>query len=73
MSFIVAFFVSATAGKRYPAWLALALTFVSTIWLAPLIYGYACREIDALALAGWLLAVVIAAEATRDPGRAGGR
>src|ERR1700758_1682265 len=28
VSFIVAFFVAATAGKRYPAWLAMALTFV---------------------------------------------
>ena len=65
VSFIVAFFVAATAGKRYLAWLALALTFVWTIWLAPLIYGYAVPANDALALAGWLLAVSIAAEATR--------
>jgi signal transduction histidine kinase len=65
VSFIVAFFVAATAGKRYPAWLALALTFVWTIWLAPLIYDYAVPANDALALAGWLLAVAIAAEATR--------
>jgi signal transduction histidine kinase len=65
VSFIVAFFVSATAGKRYPAWVALALTFGWTIWLAPLIYGYAVPANDALALAGWLLAVAIAAEATR--------
>jgi signal transduction histidine kinase len=65
VSFIVAFFVAATAGKRYPAWLALALTFIWTIWLAPLIYGYAVPANDALALAGWLLAVAIAAEATR--------
>jgi signal transduction histidine kinase len=65
VSFIVAFFVAATVGKRYPAWLALALTFVWTIWLAPLIYGYAVPANDALALAGWLLAVAIAAEATR--------
>src|SRR6516162_10605272 len=40
ISFIVAFFVAATAGKRYAAWLALAISFVWTIWLAPLIYGY---------------------------------
>jgi signal transduction histidine kinase len=65
VSFIVAFFVAATAGKRYPAWLALALSFVWTIWLAPLIYRYAVPANDALALAGWLLAVAIAAEATR--------
>jgi len=66
VSFIVAFFVAATAGKRYPAWLALALTFIWTIWLAPLLYGYGVPPAnDALALAGWLLAVAIAAEATR--------
>jgi len=65
VSFLVAFFAAATAGKRYPAWLALALTFVWTIWLAPLIYRYAVPANDALALAGWLLAVAIAAEATR--------
>ena len=65
VSFIVAFFVAATAGKRYQAWLALALTFVWTIWLAPLVYGYAVPANDALLLAGWLLAVAIAAEATR--------
>jgi signal transduction histidine kinase len=66
ISFIIAFFVAATAGKRYPAWLALAFNFAWTIWLAPLIYGYANPSLnDALLLAGWVLAVVIAAEATR--------
>ena len=66
LSFIVAFFVAATAGKRYAAWLALVLTFVWMIWLAPLVYGYPVPPAnDALLLAGWLLAVAIAAEATR--------
>ena len=65
VSFLVAFFVAATAGKRHAAWLAQALTFVWTIWLAPLIYRYAVPANDALLLAGWLLAVAIAAEATR--------
>jgi signal transduction histidine kinase len=66
LSFLVAFFMAATAGHRYPAWLALALTFVWTIWLAPVAYGYRVPPAnDALALAGWLLAVAIAAEATR--------
>ncbi|MGH3302599.1 MAG: sensor histidine kinase [Streptosporangiaceae bacterium] len=65
-SFFVAFFVAATAGKRYLAWLALALAFVWTIWLAPLVYGYAIPPPnDVLAAAGWALALVIAAEATR--------
>src|SRR6202047_3457447 len=40
-SLIVAFFVAAPAGKRHWAWLVLALSFVWTIWLAPLVYGYA--------------------------------
>ena len=66
ISFIVAFFVAATAGRRYSAWLALALSFVWTIWLAPLIYGYNNPPVnDALLLAGWVLAVAIAAEAYR--------
>jgi signal transduction histidine kinase len=66
VSFIVAFFVAATAGKRYSAWLVQAIHFVWTIWLAPLVYGYANPPVnDALLLAGWVLAVVIAAEAYR--------
>jgi signal transduction histidine kinase len=66
VSFVVAFFVAASAGKRYSAWLALALAFVWVIWLAPLAYGYGVPPADdALLLAGWLVALVIAAEATR--------
>jgi signal transduction histidine kinase len=65
LSIVVAFFVAATSGKRHSAWLALALGFVWDIWLAPLIYGYAVPLNDMLLLAGWLLALVIAAEATR--------
>ena len=66
LSFLVAFFTAATAGKRYAAWLALALSFGWEIWLAPLAYGYGVPPAnDALLLAGWLLAVAIAAEATR--------
>ncbi len=65
ISFIIAFFVAATAGKRYPAWTALAFSFVWTIWLAPLAYGDRIPSLnDALLLAGWLV-VAIAAEATR--------
>jgi signal transduction histidine kinase len=66
ISFIIAFFAAATAGKRYPAWLALAINFVWVIWLAPLIHGYANPPLnDALLLAGWVLAVAMAAEAYR--------
>jgi signal transduction histidine kinase len=57
---------AATAGKRYAAWLVLAINFAWAIWLAPLIYGYAIPPAnDALLLAGWVLAVAIAAEAYR--------
>jgi signal transduction histidine kinase len=63
---VVAFFVAATAGERYAAWLALAFAFVWTIWLGPLAYGYSSPPVnDVLLLAGWTLALVIAAEATR--------
>ena len=66
LSFVVAFFVASTAGQRYVAWLALALAFVWRIWLAPVAYGYAVPPLnDALLLAGWLLALAIAADATR--------
>ncbi|MGH3292543.1 MAG: sensor histidine kinase, partial [Trebonia sp.] len=67
LSMVVAFFVAATAGKRYAAWLALAFCFVWTIWLAPLAYGYPIPSVtDVLLLAGWTVALVIAAEATRS-------
>src|SRR6516164_9978714 len=65
ISFIIAFFAAATAGKRYSAWLALAIDFAA-IWLFPLIFDYPEPPVnDALLLAGWLLALVIAAEAYR--------
>src|SRR6516164_9731468 len=65
VSFIIAFFVAATAGKRYSAWFALAIDFAA-IWLFPLIYGDTNPPVnDALLLAGWVLAVAIAAEAYR--------
>jgi signal transduction histidine kinase len=65
-SFVVAFFVAAIRGKRYPAWMALAIGFAWTIWLAPLIYRRPIPPVnDALLLAGWTVALAIAAEATR--------
>ena len=73
VSFIVAFFVAATAGKRYQAWLALALTFVWTIWLAPLVYGYAVAG-KRRAAARWVAAGGgDRGRGDQDPGRAGGR
>jgi signal transduction histidine kinase len=66
ISLIVAFFVAATTGRRYSAWLVLAIQYAWVIWLAPLVYRYTGPPVnDALALAGWLLAVVITAEAYR--------
>jgi signal transduction histidine kinase len=66
ISMVVAFFVAATAGKQYAAWLVLALACVWTIWLAPLAYGYKIPPLnDALLLAGWSVALAIAAEAAR--------
>jgi signal transduction histidine kinase len=64
--FPVAVFVAITAEKRHEAWLALAVAFVWAIWFAPLAYAYATPQTkDVLAAAGWMLALVIAAEATR--------
>lgn len=66
LSFVIAFFVAAAAGKRYTAWLALAFGFVWVIWLAPLAYATTVPPLhDILLLAGWVVALVIAAEATR--------
>jgi signal transduction histidine kinase len=65
-SFVVAFFVAATSGRRYSAWLVLAIAHVWTIWLAPLVFGYHFPPAnDTLLLVGWTVALVIAAEATR--------
>ncbi len=66
VSMVVAFFLAATAGKQYAAWPVLAIAWVWTIWLAPLAYGYAVPPAnDTLTLAGWSVALAIAAEATR--------
>jgi signal transduction histidine kinase len=66
VSFVVAFFVAAVAGKRYQAWLALAVGYVWDIWLAPFVHGYGIPSAtNALLLAGWLVSLAIAAEAVR--------
>ncbi len=66
VSLVVAVFTAAAAGERYPAWLAQAIAFCYVIWVGPLAYRYPVPPVyDALALAGWLLAVLMAAEATR--------
>jgi signal transduction histidine kinase len=69
LSLVVAVFTAATAGERYQAWLAQGIAFCYVIWVAPLAYGYPVPPVnDALTLAGWLLAILIAAEATRIRG-----
>jgi signal transduction histidine kinase len=65
-SLIVAFFAATTAGNRYVAWLVMAFRFTWAIWLAPFVYGDKIPPSnDVLLIAGWLLVIVIAAEATR--------
>ena len=73
VSFIVAFFVAATAGKRYQAWLALALAFVWTIWLAPLVYDYAVPAKRRAAARRVAAGGGDRGRGDPDPGRAGGR
>jgi signal transduction histidine kinase len=69
LSLVVAVFTAAAAGKRYQAWLAQAIAFCYVTWIGPLAYHYPIPPVDdALTLAGWLLAVLIAAEATRIRG-----
>jgi signal transduction histidine kinase len=66
LSLIAAFCVAATAGHRRPAWLAMGTRFAWGTWFSPLAFGTAVPPLnDTLLLAGWLLALVIAAEATR--------
>src|ERR1700730_16548095 len=56
ISFIIAFFVAATTGKRYSAWLALAIDFAGAIWRAPIIFHSPYPPLnDTLLLAGWTL------------------
>ena len=69
LSFIIAFFLALAAGKRSVALPALALNYAWIIWLAPLADDYPVPPAnDALLLAGWLLSVAVAAEATRIRG-----
>jgi signal transduction histidine kinase len=67
LSMIIAFFVAATTTRsRYWAWLVLAARYVWGIWLLPYASGKAMPPLnDALLLAGWELAMAVAAEAAR--------
>ena len=63
---IVAFFLAVLSGHRWPAWSAVALRLVCSIWLIPVVYGDAVPPInDILLLVGWLTVLVVVAEALR--------
>jgi signal transduction histidine kinase len=65
-SLIVAFFLAATSGHRYAAWVVIAVGYLSSVWLAPLAFGNRVVTLAyALGLAGWLAVLVIAAEVVR--------
>lgn len=66
LSLVVAFFVAAATGHRRPAWLAIVLGYISSVWLVPLASGNPIVPLgNALLLAAWLAVLVIAAEAWR--------
>jgi signal transduction histidine kinase len=66
LSLIVAFFLAASSGHRYAAWVVIAVGYLCSVWLAPLAYGNPRVSLTfALALAGWLAVLVIAAEVVR--------
>jgi signal transduction histidine kinase len=66
LSLIAAFFLAAASGHRYAAWVVIAVGYLSSVWLAPLVFGNRGVSLAfALALAGWLAVLVIAAEVVR--------
>src|ERR1700728_1786160 len=66
LSLIVAFVLAATSGHRRAAWVVIVVGYISSVWLAPLAYGNPVGSLTfALALAGWLAVLVIAAEVVR--------
>ncbi|HEY3843115.1 MAG TPA: sensor histidine kinase [Acidimicrobiales bacterium] len=66
LSLIVAFFLAAIGGHRRSAWVVIAAGYLCSAWLAPLVFGNPGVSLTfALALAGWLAVLVIAAEVVR--------
>ncbi|HTW08251.1 MAG TPA: sensor histidine kinase [Acidimicrobiales bacterium] len=66
LSLIVAFFLAATSGHRPAAWVVIVTGYLCSVWLAPLAYGNPGVSLArALALAGWLAVLVVAAEVVR--------
>jgi signal transduction histidine kinase len=66
LSLTVAFTAAATSGHRRAAWAVITAAYVSSLWLAPLIWGRpAASAATALLVAAWLAVLVVAAEAIR--------
>jgi signal transduction histidine kinase len=66
LSLIVAFFLAASSGHRRAAWGVVVVGYVSSVWLVPLARGNRPASLAfAMALAGWLGVLVIAAEVVR--------
>ena len=66
LSLIVAFFLAAIGGHRRAAWVVIVVGYLCSVWLAPLVFGNPGVSLTfALALAGWLTVLVIAAEVVR--------
>jgi signal transduction histidine kinase len=66
LSLIMAFFLAATSGHRRAALVVIVVGYLCSVWLAPLAYGNPTGSLTfALALAGWLAVLVIAAELVR--------
>ena len=66
LSLIVAFFLAAIGGHRRAAWVVIVVGYLGSVWLAPLVFGNPAVSLTfALALAGWLTVLVIAAEVVR--------
>lgn len=66
LSLIVAFVITASRGHRQAAWVVLVTGYVSSLWLAPLLYDQALATFDAALLLGsWLGFLAVAAEVVR--------
>jgi signal transduction histidine kinase len=66
LSLVVAFLIAVVGGRRRAAWTALVLRYVSSVWLIPMAGGNPTYSLDAaLGFGGWLVVLVVAAEAVR--------
>jgi signal transduction histidine kinase len=66
LSLVLAFFNAAVGGHRLQAWTALVVGYVSSLWLAPLVWGSTLATAGQAGLLGaWLAFLAVAAEAVR--------